>query len=244
MPRAFCAAALLLGSSTAAASALGQTSNPSSSPTHQGQVLQVELTNTVRARRAKVGDPVKARTVTALILTDQKVIPEGSKVVGHVVRVDCPPTSSQETVLSIAFDQFQLKRGRTLSANLSIRAAAFLRGTVHRSSGEFGFDVPSPSWSPSVPPRKGLQLPPEGPRNPNTQPHSSAQPEINQVDYNRGDLRFASGGALIGMPGVSFHIDRSAGTATFQSSSRKLELKSGLQLVLRVDSRTESPQVK
>jgi len=243
MPRVFYAAALFLGFSTTA-SALGQTLNPSSSLMHQGPVLQVELSNTVRARRAKVGDPVKARTVTALILTGQTVIPEGSKVVGHVLRVDCPLTSSQDTVLSIAFDEFQLKHGRTLPANLSIRAAGFLGATVRRSADEFGFDAPSSSWSPSIPPRKGLQLPPEGPRNPNSQPHSSAQPEITQVDYNRGDLRSASSGTLIGMPGVSFHIDRSAGTATFQSSSRKLELKSGLQLVLRVDSRTESPQVK
>jgi len=239
MPRVLCAAALLLGFSTTAGSALGQTSNPSSSPTHQGQLLQVELTNTVRARSAKVGDPIKARTVTALILTDQTVIAEGSKVVGRVVRVDRPPTSSEDVVLSIAFDQFQLKHGRTLSVNLSIRAAAFLRATVHRSDDELvGVDSPSSSWSPSIPPRKNLSLPPSGPRNPNSQADSSAQPETTQVDYNRRDLRSASEGALIGMPGVTFRIDRDAGTATFQSSSRKLELKSGLQLVLRVGSRT------
>jgi hypothetical protein len=244
MPRVFCAAAFLLGFATTAASALGQTSDPSSSPTHQGQVLQVELTNTVRASSAKVGDPVKARTVTAVILTDQTVIPEGSKVVGHVQRVDCPPTSSQETVLSIAFDEFQLKHGRTLPAHLSIRAAAFLGATAHQLADESGFDSPSSSWLPSIPQRMHLNVPPAGPRNPNSQPHSSAQPETTQVDYDRGDLRSASGGTLIGMAGVSFRIDRSAGTATFQSSSRKLELKSGVQLILRVDSRTQSPQVK
>jgi hypothetical protein len=34
---------------------------------------------------------------------------------------------------------------------------------------------------------------------------------------------------------VTLRVDGPAGAATFQSSNRKLELKSGLQLVLRVD---------
>jgi hypothetical protein len=240
MPRLFCAAALLLGFSIAVPCALGQTSHPSSPPARQSQALQVELTSTVRAKSAKVGDRVKARTVTALILTDQTVIPEGSKVLGHVLRVDCPPTGSQETALSIAFDEFQLKHGRTLPAHLSIRAAAFLGAAIQKPPDDSESDSPSSSWSPSIPPRKDLILPPAGPRNPNAQPHSPAQPETTQVDYDRGDLRSAASGTLIGMPGVSLHIDRNAGTATFQSSSRKLELNSGLQLILRVDSRTDA----
>jgi hypothetical protein len=244
MPRVSCAAALLLAFSTTAASALGQTSDSSSSSSHRSQVLQIELSNTLRADKAKVGDPVKARTVTTLILSDHTVIPEGSKVAGHVVRVDFSPTGSQDTALAIAFDEFQLRRGSILRTNFSIRAGGFLGATLHRSADESASDSPAPSWTPSIPPRKGLQLPPAGPRNPNAQPNSPAEPEMTRVDYDGVDLRSAPGGTLIGMPGVALHIDRSSGTATFESSNRKLELKSGLQLILRVDSPMKAPEQK
>jgi hypothetical protein len=238
MARRLCAAAVLLAFLTPGGSAAGQTSGRSSSSTSQSQAVQVELTNTIRARTAKVRDVVKARTVTALILADQAVVPEGSKLVGHVVRVDLPPSGAQDTALAIAFDDLQqLKHGRTLRANFSIRAAGFPPVTVHQS--EFGgaSDDPSSSWVPSTPTAKRLNLPPSGPRNPNSQPPSSSQA---QIDYDRGDLRSVRAGTLIGMPGVTLRVDGRTGTATFRSSSRKLELKSGLQLILRVDPHTDS----
>lgn len=67
-----------------------------------------------------------------------------------------------------------------------------------------------------------------------------SQPPQRQLDDkrsgdNRGDLRAVPAGTLVGMPGVTLAVDGPEGAATFRSSNRKLELKSGLQLMLRVD---------
>jgi hypothetical protein len=63
------------------------------------------------------------------------------------------------------------------------------------------------------------------------------QPPVTaQNDDSRGDMRAVAHGALIGMPGVALRLDETSGAATFVSTNRKLELKSGLQLMLSVEA--------
>jgi hypothetical protein len=50
---------------------------------------------------------------------------------------------------------------------------------------------------------------------------------------NRADLRGVPRGSLLGMPGVRFSLDEKSGAARFESA-QKLELKTGLQLMLGV----------
>lgn len=258
MARLFCAAAALLAFLTSGGSASGQTSGSSSSPrstraspsSTQSQTLQVELTNTIRAKKAKVGDVVKARTVTALILAGQTVVPEGSKLIGHVVRVDSPTSGTQGTALAIAFDEFLLKNKRTLRADFSVRAGALPQLTVRQATPQEGDEAVAPTVSPGpVAPRATHTSRLGGGstyKNQASQPGPPPQRQINEKgsEDNRGDLRAVRGGTLVGMPGVTLRIDGPAGAATFESSNRKLELKSGLQLMLRVDPRTDTLQQK
>lgn len=233
MARNWCAPTVLLCLVTATGSVSGQTSSLPAAP--QNQILQVELTKSIRANKAKFGDVVKARAVMALILNDQTVIPEGSELVGHVLRIELPSGGSGASSLTIAFEELRLKHGLVLRTNFSIRAVRLPQVTVQAQPDTFGGDAPSSSWMPHSPPRDPA-LPPSA-SNPNSRPDPVAQAQLLRLDYKRGDLRSAPEGTLIGMPGVTLRVDGVAGTATFRSASRKLELKSGLQLAVRVEER-------
>lgn len=206
----------------------------------RSQTLQVELTSTVQARKAKVGDVVKARTVTALILAGQNVIPEGTKITGHVSRVDHSPNPGPAAI-SVSFDQFHLKHGRTLPAKFGVQAAVFSPSAGPQPAPEGGGNrTVEPAWLPNSKPSRNANT-----VNTSVRPqHQSGQQQQNSSDEpaNQGDLRALSAGTLIGMPGVTLKVDEESGAATFSSVSRKLELPSGLQFVLRIEPTGEDSQ--
>lgn len=197
--------------------------------------VQVELTNTIRAAKAKPGDLVKARTVTSLILPNQRVIPVGSKIVGHVSEVKSG-AGGDSALLTIVFNRFEMKKGENAPARFLILSAAIPQRVL-------------PQGAMHEPDER---LPPAGPgaaqtANMSTGDYtnsrvSTAQPAPWMVQpvaegsrrNGGGDLRAVERGTLIGMPGVKLRIDDESGEATFESASRKLELKSGTQLMLDV----------
>jgi len=77
--------------------------------------IQAELLKTIKAKKAKVGDAVKARAVQAVIMPGGVTISEGSTLLGEVRVVD-------EKSLAISFDQVEIK-GNTTPVKLSIRGA-------------------------------------------------------------------------------------------------------------------------
>jgi hypothetical protein len=247
MARLLCPAAFLLTFLIPAGSAAGQISARSSASTSQSQALQVELTNTIRAKNAKVGDVVTARTVTALILPNQVVIPEGSKVIGYVTQASSG-VGSGDAAIAIQFDKFELKKRQTLRADLSIRSGAMYERPLHpaESDDEMAEAQPAPSTS-TTPnnPEKPSRMTLGGITNSTEEQSKLAQPSTSgaqqppvtaQSDNSRGDMRAAAHGTLIGMPGVALRLDETSGAATFVSTNRKLELRSGLQLMLSVEA--------
>jgi len=206
---------------------------------YQTQTLQVELSNTIRANKAKVGDVVKARTVTALILAGQ-VVPEGSKVVGHVVEVSHGP-GGQGAALAIAFDRFELKKKQTVRAAFSVRSGALPRPTAQQAAPDQSeqMDFP-PAGAPAA--RPSAKAPPNAGGFTNSAKSKSPQQQApepvvsaNVSGDTRGDLRAVPRGSLVGMPGVILTLDAKSGSGKFESANQKLQLKSGLQLMLGVD---------
>jgi hypothetical protein len=245
MARLLCAAAFLLAFLIPGGSAAGQTSGRSSSSTSQSQALQVELTNTIRAKNAKVGDVVTARTVTPLILPNQVVIPQGSKVIGYVTQASSG-VASRDAAIAIQFDKFELKKQQTLRADFSIRSGAmFQRAAQPAAPGDEFEPEPRPSTTTAPDPQKPASMTLGGITNSTEAQSKLAQPSTSgaqqppgtaQNDDSRSDTRAAAHGTLIGMPGVALRLDETSGAATFVSTNRKLELKSGLQLMLSVEA--------
>lgn len=185
------------------------------------QFLQAELVKTIKAKNAKVGDPVKARAVNALLLPGGVTIPEGTILLGELRAAD--PNS-----LSISFEQAELS-GKKTPLSLSIRAA-MMPGAPQKSSGDAGntsLDVPTPNAHPI----KGgtAQLSDKtknAAQNAATDSGGVSQP---------GRVVAAQAGSVIGMPGVTLQVDDSPQHASkFESSGKELQLKQGLQLMLAV----------
>ena len=94
---------------------------------HSKQFIQAELAKTIKAKSAKVGDPVKARAVNTVVLPGGVAIAEGAILLGEVRAAD--PNS-----LSISFEQVELS-GKKTSLSLSIRAAMMPNGPQNNVDG-------------------------------------------------------------------------------------------------------------
>ncbi len=80
-----------------------------------GAFLQAELQTAVKAKKAKVGDPVKARIASAMPLPDGTLLSSGTTLLGEVRAV-------QPNSISISFDQIEAE-GKKRPLALSVRAA-------------------------------------------------------------------------------------------------------------------------
>lgn len=215
----------------------------------KAQTVQVELTKDIRAAKAKAGDVVSARTVTALILPGQVVIPEGAKVIGHVTRAS-GGADRGNSAIAIAFDHFEMKNRQVLAADFLIRSGAMYERPSRPA--EAGDDITDPPGSPTSTtpnnPSKPSKMTLGGVSNSTEAQVEQAQSQsrsqqpplkVQNADDNHGDMRAITKGTLIGMPGVALRLDEASGAATFESPNRKLELKSGLQLLVSVSATSE-----
>ncbi len=91
--------------------------------------LPVLFTRSIDAGHAKVDDPVQAKTIQRVQLSDGSVLPVGTRVLGHVVaangfRHDKTPYAHQgASVLSVHFDTVAFN-GQAVPVNVTVRAIA------------------------------------------------------------------------------------------------------------------------
>jgi hypothetical protein len=89
-----------------------------------GTNLQAELSKSLDARKAKVGDEVTA-TVTQDVKSDGKVVVrKGSKIVGHVTEASARTSANSESRLGIAFDRLVMKDGQEVALGAVVQALA------------------------------------------------------------------------------------------------------------------------
>jgi hypothetical protein len=77
------------------------------------EAVLCSLTGKLDTKKSKVGDPVTAKTLNPLTLTDGTVIPAGSKITGKVTQVQ--PKSGGNASLAIEFDQLEKKGGPAIA---------------------------------------------------------------------------------------------------------------------------------
>lgn len=181
-----------------------------------GSILYAELTKTVDAKKAKVGDPVAA-VLTADVLAHGKiVVRHDSKLVGHVTEVQVHTKEAPESRLGIVFDKVITKGGGELpfqSLLLAIRPGA--RPVV---------EIPAP---PS--PRSN-----SSPQPMQTNP-SPQVPRINRSlddDTQSRDHRMPETGPT-DIDGLSLSSPAN-GTQAIVSRKRTVKLESGVKIELRV----------
>jgi hypothetical protein len=180
------------------------------------QFIQVELLKTIKAKKAKIGDVVKARARQAVSLPGGVTIPEESTVLGEVRAVD-------ENSLAISFDQAEVN-GKTIPVKLSI-VSAMLPGVAAAQPNTGGENTSVDDANPGNRPMRGGV------------PHARTVTEQTAPDGSAPSGSPVAGhtGLVIGMPGVTLAVDDGPQHASkFVSAGKELQLKSGLQLMLAV----------
>lgn len=192
----------------------------------QSQTVQVELQKTIKTKSAKVGDEVKARTVTPLIVSGT-VIPVGSPVMGHIIAVESEATGSDTSSLTLAFDSVNLEHGQKLPLKFAVLAAM----------------RPGESSQQQQPQQQPDNTPPAGQAQPEMQilhggsmtPHNTPETLKKMPGKKENPGVAAQTGSVIGMPGVTLEIgEANDPSSTFRSTHKNLQLDSGMQLILKV----------
>ena len=183
-----------------------------------GSILYAELTKTVDAKKAKVGDPVSAVLVADVLAQGKIVVRHNSKLMGHVTEVQLHTKDTPESRLGIVFDKVITKGG----------AAPFQSQLLAIRPGERAIvDVP---------------------RNPSAISNSNTAPMQNQnypshhvprIDRPVGDEmkphnRTTSETGPTNIDGLSLSSPANGGARTIVSTQRTVKLESGVKIELRV----------
>lgn len=91
-------------------------------PLPAGIILPVRLDNSISSRKAKAGQVITARVMQNVPLPDRGRVRAGTRVVGRIVSVGAP-TSSSGAQVSLKFESLVVS-GKTFPLNVSLRAIA------------------------------------------------------------------------------------------------------------------------
>jgi hypothetical protein len=202
---------------------LGQTAPAASSTPVSTSHVQAQLVTGVKAAKAKANDPVRAQTMTPLALADGSVIPVGSTLTGHVVKVVPDSPDGHTSSIAITFESVELKKHQTVPLKLSIASAM----AAFAGAGNNTYQTASRSAN-------GV-----------TDSHAldghayTAKDDSTNIETSGGGTpgktTAAQAGSVIGLPGVTLVFDDGPNAlSTFVSAKKNLQLDSGLQIILVV----------
>jgi hypothetical protein len=120
----------------AAASSANAQAGHNSAALANGTAISAELTAPVDSKKAKSGDPVKARTTEPCKSNGKTVLPKGTQLVGHVSEASARANGQAESSLGIVFDKAILKNGQEMPLNMAIQALASGEGAASTGSPE------------------------------------------------------------------------------------------------------------
>ncbi|HLV94755.1 MAG TPA: hypothetical protein VKS44_06160 [Candidatus Acidoferrales bacterium] len=104
-----------------------------------GRVIYAELTQTIDARKAKIGEPIAARVTLAVLSCGKVLIADGAKISGHVTEAKRRSQKNPESVLGIVFDRAELKEGGEVPLALTVQAVGiggFSTGSMASASAD------------------------------------------------------------------------------------------------------------
>jgi len=110
----------------------------------KGSYMLVELTKTLKAKKLKVGDKIKAEVTQDVVSHGKVIIPVETKLIGHVTEVSTKDSGHPESRLGIVFDRILLKHYHDIDFQAVVQA---VREPVIRRS---RVDEPSQMLPPSM----------------------------------------------------------------------------------------------
>ena len=119
----------------------GSKENPSPSQLENGTILYLELSKTVDAKKAKIGDRVSALLLTDVVSHGKIVVRRESKLIGHVTEAQAHTKDNPESRLGIVFDRILVKHGPEIALSsmlLAVRPSARLQTEAPPTEGSHG----------------------------------------------------------------------------------------------------------
>lgn len=193
----------------------------SSAAIEDGSILYAELSKTVDAKKAKIGDPVIALLLADVLSHGKIVAHYDSKLMGHVTEVQSRSKENPESRLGIAFDKIILKGGQEVpfhSKLLAIRPAPRLTVEV-------------PPGAPAPPGVNPVSNPPQEkhyptPKGPSPKMNTSMNGQLKSREEEMAEIGPTS------IDGLS--LSSGASGQAIVSLSRTVKLESGVRLELRI----------
>jgi hypothetical protein len=224
--------------------------------------MLVELSNTLKAKKLKVGDKVKAEVAQDVLSHGKVIIPVETKLVGHVTEVSPRDSTHPESRLGIVFDRILLKHFRDIDFEAVVQAVS--QPALRRSR----VDEPSQMLPPSMvggvsrdsmatPTGRGgtssasnrptgggagsaslstFQTPITVKQSPSTHVDSSAALLVTETASTGKPMTVGMPQGVFGLKGLSLSTARSASTPgpVIVSNTEDVKLDSGTQILLQV----------
>jgi hypothetical protein len=182
-----------------------------------GSILYAELSKTVDAKKAKVGDPVSAILTADVLAHGKIVVRHDSKLVGHVTEAQVHSKDTPESRLGIVFDKVMTKEGEIPFQSLLLAIRPSERPIVEIPSGPASM-------------RPSMQGPMPSPQGSNTSQRITPSLGNPMNPHNREIAR--TGPTEI--DGLSLDSPANGGPQVIVSKQHTVKLESGIKIELRV----------
>lgn len=198
--------------------------------------LQVELTHSLDAKKAKPGDPVEAKLTQDVKAEGKIVLHRGAKLAGHVSEAQARSKENLESRLGIVFDKAAGKHGEEFAFRAVVMAVAPPQEGASNIAGD-------PTRLSSGPAMGGQ---PFGAGSAVGGPSASAAPSVEAATHGgaaNGKLTAESRGS-IGLPGVALRPSAVGGVqgTVMISGDHTIKLESGTEMLLLVSGAVAAHQ--
>ena len=109
---------------------LGEKSQVTPGSMATGTAIHAELDKSLDSKKAKVGDPVTARTTEAVKEDGKVVLRRGTKLTGRVTRASARSKGDNDSTLALQFDRAELKGGQEVALQVNVQAIAAAPGVA------------------------------------------------------------------------------------------------------------------
>jgi len=200
-----------------------------------GNVIPVQLTRSVDAKKVKIGDVIVTRVTQDMRNnTGTVVVPKDTKILGHVTSVRARNKEQKESELTIAFDHAVLKNGEQIRTPMSIQAIVGL-ALQNRNFDNGTSSAAQPGGASTMP--GGHQGQMEGPVPATSIPSSAAATPTDSSAGNQAQPRIdGNTQGVIGIANLKLSTAADATQGSLVSSEKNdVRLNDGIFLLLRVN---------
>ncbi len=200
-----------------------------------GSVIPVELTRTIDAKKAKVGDEVVAKVTRDLkAASGEVIVAKGTKMVGHVTEAQAHTKEQKQSELGITFDRAVTKSSEMRLA-MSIQAIIAPVNNPTPEAGSGGPGEPVSTGGTTTSPMSGRT-----PLSPSTQPQPQSMPTGGTDAPAGSNARPPINASTQGVIGIlNLKLESTAQNAALgsvvTSEKNNVKLESGTMLLLRVN---------